>query len=59
MRYTLHSEGEDDATLSLDELREANADDPELVSDIEAMQVGEILKVGGGAAALFILTRVE
>ncbi len=45
--------------FSFTELRLHNADDPQLVADLAALQIGRSMTIGGGAAAEFFITRLE
>lgn len=55
-RYTLN---DGNAVLTFAELAQANRDDAELVKQIDALALTASLTVGGGAAALMVLTRLQ
>lgn len=50
---------EDNVTLRFAELRDANADDLEMLTTLAAMSVGETRQFGGGASATFTIRRIE
>lgn len=55
-RFTLD---DSNAVLTFEELAEANRDDAELVKQIDALAPHASLTVGGGAAALMTVTRLQ